>query len=36
VARHYLLTGLADPRAVLLQAGEHDLVTAIHLGPAEA
>ena len=30
------LAGLAQPRAILLQAGEHDHVTVIEMGAAEA
>jgi hypothetical protein len=36
VARQRLLAGLADPGAVLLQAGQYDLVSVVHLGPAKA
>jgi hypothetical protein len=35
VARQRLLTGLADPGAVLLQARQHDLIAIIHLRPAK-
>jgi hypothetical protein len=31
-----LFTGPAEPRAVLLEARQHDLVTIIHHGPAMA
>ena len=35
VARQHLLAGLADLRAVLLQAGQHDLIAILHLRPAK-
>ena len=31
-----LVAGLAEPGAVLLQAGQHDLIALIHMGAAEA
>src|SRR5881227_2064346 len=34
VARQYLLAGLADLGAVLLQAGQHDLIAILHVRPA--
>ena len=34
--RQHFLAGLADPRAVLLQAGQHDLVAVIHIGAAKS
>jgi hypothetical protein len=36
VAGQHLLARLADAGAVLLQTGQHDLVTILHLGAAES
>ncbi len=31
-----LVAGLREPGAVLLQAGQHDLIAFIHMGPAKS
>ena len=36
VLRQHLLAAAAEALAVLLQAGEHDLIALAHLGAAEA